>query len=353
MGQDLTVTLQQKLTAAVENRTPLSIQGGNSKAFYGHKSSHEVLNISAHRGIINYQPSELVITARTGTRLTDIEAVLAEQQQMLAFEPPHFGSTATLGGTIACGFSGSRRPFTGSARDFVLGCKIINGKAEVLSFGGEVMKNVAGYDVSRLMTGAMGTLGVLLEISLKVLPMPAAEQTQCLVLDKHRAVQKMLSLSRSSLPISALSYDGKMVYVRFSGGERAVTSSASKVGGELLPQAEQFWQDLKEQRLAFFQNAKSLWRISVPATAEMPAFTNDCYLDWGGALRWLSSEHPAEEIFAAAAAAQGHAWLFRGEAAISERFQPLPEALLQLHKRLKQAFDPFGILNIQRFYKDW
>jgi glycolate oxidase FAD binding subunit len=178
-ANDHTRNLQQAVAQALADQTPLNIIGGGSKSFYGREACGKPLYLSGHRGIVNYHASELVVTARAGTLLADLEQTLAEYGQMLAFEPPHFGATATLGGTIACGFSGPRRAFSGSARDFVLGCKIINGKAEVLSFGGEVIKNVAGFDVSRLMAGALGTLGVLLEISLKVLPLPEAEVSCC------------------------------------------------------------------------------------------------------------------------------------------------------------------------------
>ncbi len=212
-AHDQTLFLQQAVRDAVAAKTPLKITGGDSKAFYGRESTGQLLNVNGHRGIVNYHHSELVITARAGTLLSTIQKTLAEQRQMLAFEPPHFADSATLGGTVACGLSGSRRPFTGSVRDFVLGCKIINGKGEILSFGGEVMKNIAGYDVSRLMAGAMGTLGVLLEVSLKVLPLPAVEQTVCLELNPDDAVKKMTSLASQSLPVSGLSYDSQIQYI--------------------------------------------------------------------------------------------------------------------------------------------
>ncbi|MGD8811699.1 MAG: glycolate oxidase subunit GlcE, partial [Thioalkalispiraceae bacterium] len=222
---DLTETIQAQVAEAVNNHQPLRIEGGNSKAFYGRELTGETLSLAEHSGIIDYEPAELVITARGGTPLAEIEAALAAQNQMLAFEPPAFGKRATLGGTIACGFSGNRRPYAGAARDYVLGCKLINGHAETLSFGGQVMKNVAGYDVSRLMTGAMGTLGVLLEVSLKVLPSPAREVTLVQQLSVEQALLKMNQLAGQSIPLSAgVYYDGHL-YLRLSGAEQAVSQA--------------------------------------------------------------------------------------------------------------------------------
>jgi len=345
--------LQQTVQTAARNRAALKIVAGGSKSFYGRQGQGEILDLSGHQGVINYHPSELVITARSGTRLAGIQQTLAENGQMLAFEPPSFGVSATLGGTIACGFSGCRRPFVGAARDFVLGCKIINGQGEVLSFGGEVMKNVAGYDVSRLMVGAMGTLGVLLEISLKLLPIPQQEITCAFQLRKTEAMNKMLKLALQSLPLSAMSYDGERLTVRLSGSESAVQAAVKKTGGEQLLNGKQYWHDLKEQQLDFFQSDKPLWRISVsPATPELP-LAGDCYVDWGGALRWLKTNAPAEKIFACAAETNGHATLFRTADRNDHIFQPLTGKLQTLNHNLKKAFDPQGIFNPYRMYRDW
>lgn len=350
---DRTQSLQQAVAQAFAEKTPLQIAGGGSKAFYGRESSGRLLSVNQHSGIVNYQPSELVITARAGTLLSDLRKTLAAQGQMLAFEPPGFAETATLGGTVACGFSGPRRAFTGSVRDFVLGCKIINGKAEVLSFGGEVMKNVAGYDVSRLQAGAMGTLGVLLEVSLKVLPLPAAELTRCFELTAADAIGKMTALAAESLPVSGLSYDGCQLYVRLSGAEKAVVAAAGKVGGDTAAAAGSYWQDLNEQRHGFFQNSMNLWRLCVPpATGELD-LEGDWFYDWGGGLRWLKSDEPAQAVFSAAENAQGHAVLFKGQDRTGDVFQPLGGKLRQLNRNIKQAFDPAGILNANKMYRDW
>lgn len=351
---DLTSVLQQAVIDAGHSRSALLIVGGGSKKFYGRSIAGGIaLDVSDHKGIINYQASELVITARAGTRLEDITRTLAEQRQMLAFEPPSFAATATLGGTIACGISGPRRPYTGSARDFVLGCKIINGKGEVLSFGGEVMKNVAGYDVSRLMTGALGTLGVLLEVSLKVLPVPTYESTRFFELSPREAVKAMSDWGVKALPLSGLCYDGKRLYARLCGLEKAVLSSQQVMGGEALADHVGFWRRLREQQLDFFQGPGNLWRLSVPYAAATLNLDGAWFYDWGGALRWLKSEVSADVVFSTAQKAGGHACLFNGTTHGDCVFQPLSENLRQLNLNLKQAFDPWGILNPQRMYVEW
>ncbi|WP_031435124.1 glycolate oxidase subunit GlcE [Methylomarinum vadi] len=352
-ASDQSRQIQQAVKDAVAGRTPLAIVAGNSKAFYGREPQGLKLDVSGHRGIVNYHPSELVITARAGTPLSEINQVLAERKQMLAFEPPGFSDSATLGGTIACGLSGSRRPFAGSARDFVLGCQIVDGQGEILSFGGEVMKNVAGYDVSRLMTGALGTLGVLLQVSLKVLPLPEQDMTCALELEEAGAMAAMQQLALRPLPLSGLSYDGERLFVRLSGAEKAVSSAAQKIGGDALADAGHYWRRLNEQRLPFFRSDRPLWRLSLaPATAQLE-LSGECYWDWGGALRWLKSDEPAAPIFAAAAAVDGHATLFRNGDRSGHVFQPLSGKLQQLQRNLKQAFDPHGIFNPQRMYRDW
>ncbi|MDO9106697.1 MAG: glycolate oxidase subunit GlcE [Methylovulum sp.] len=351
-SRDQTLFLQEAVQAALDSGTPLNLVGGGSKAFYGRPAVGAPLSLNQHQGIINYHPSELVMTARAGTKLADIEQTLAEHRQMLAFEPPHFADTATLGGAIACGLSGPRRPFTGSARDVVLGCKIINGKAEVLSFGGEVMKNVAGYDVSRLMVGAMGCLGLLLDISIKVLPKPDLTAGTCFELTASAALRAMTTLSRQSLPLSGLSYDGRLLYARFSGYESAVRAALQKVGGD-TPGSADFWQDLNEQRHAFFQTDSTLWRLAVPPATPELAVPGEWLFDWGGGLRWLTSNAPALKIFAAAGLARGHAVQFRAQDRTGDCFQPLTGKLQQLNRSVKQAFDPDGIFNPNRMYQDW
>lgn len=352
-ANDLAQSFRETVEQALADKSPLKIIGGNSKAFYGRESAGEPLCVNGHCGIVNYHPSELVVTARTGTLLTELKKTLAGQDQMLAFEPPGFAETATLGGTVACGFSGSRRLFTGSARDFMLGCKIINGKAEILSFGGEVIKNVAGYDISRLMAGSLGTLGLILEVSLKVLPLPRTEMTCCFELSTVAAIERMKELAGRSLPVSGLSYDGSIVYVRLSGAEKTVTAAAAKIGGDPLNFDGDYWRHLNEHQLEFFRTEMNLWRLCLPPATGPLELEGDWQYDWGGGLRWLKSDEPAERVFSVAEQFQGHAVLFKGKNRNGEIFQPLTGTLKQLNFNVKKAFDPEGIFNPNRMYKDW
>ncbi len=353
-GQDLSQTLQAQVQAAYATGTALTIQGGNSKTWYGNPTQGAALSLAEHSGILNYEPSELVITARAGTRLTELETALATENQCLAFEPPHFGATATLGGTIACNFSGSARPYLGAARDFVLGCKLINGQGEILQFGGQVMKNVAGYDVSRLMAGALGTLGVLLEVSLRVLPKPETELTLVKELSANAAIQQANAYVRLALPMSGFAQLDGQAYLRLAGTAGAVQQARATIGGELLPDGASFWLNLREQQLAFFQTQQNLWRLSVPADTPVLELNGQTLYDWGGAQRWLISDLEAADIRAAVTNIGGHATLFRQAAqqaqATDSRFQPLAAELLRYHRQLKQAFDPKGIFNPNRLY---
>ena len=350
MGRDSAEQLRERVAAAYAAGTPLCIVGGNSKSFLGREPCGDILDVAGHRGIVSYQPSELVITARAGTPLRDVEMALADHRQMLPFEPPHFGENATLGGTVACGLSGPRRPYAGAARDFVLGMTIINGRGEVLRFGGQVMKNVAGFDVSRLMAGAMGTLGVLLQISLKVLPRPACETTLVQERSASEAVFGMNHWAGRPLPLSATCYDGDRLYVRLAGAESAVEFARRRIGGDVLQEANVFWENIREQRHGFFAGESLLWRLSVaPATPPL-SLPGKWLLEWGGAQRWLKGEADVALVRRAVAEMGGHASLFRGAGRDSDRFHPLPQTLLDMHHRLKQAFDPKGILNPGRMY---
>lgn len=352
-SNNLEQLIQASVKEAFEAKTAIQIIGGNSKSFYGRQIQYQQLDLREHQGIISYHPCELVLTARSGTSLLELQNILAEQGQVLAFEPPHFSENATLGGTIACGFSGPRRPFTGAARDFVLGCKILTGRGEILSFGGEVMKNVAGYDVSRLMAGALGTLGVLLEISLKVLPIPEYETTLIFELDEDQAFEKMPLIQSHHGLISGLCFDGRNLYVRLSGTKKAVSVEVEKLGGETLTAGENFWLMLREQQLDFFHSEQNLWRISVPPATPIMKLSGEWFYDWGGALRWLKTDCPAEKIFSMAQQFAGHAVLFRSLIQPENIFQPLSSGVLRIQKNLKKTFDPENILNPNKLYNDW
>ncbi len=345
---DISSTLQQQVLQAFANKTPLNIRAGGSKAFLGHRAEGEAIDLSGHTGIIEYDPRELVLTARSGTRLSDIEAVLAGAGQMLAFEPPHFGEGATLGGTIASGLSGPRRPYSGSARDFVLGCKLLNGRGEIASFGGQVMKNVAGYDVSRLLTGAHGTLGVLLAISLKVLPKPASSQTISHPCSEVDAIAYMSRLLCKPYPVDGACFDGERCHIRISGSEQAVRETRTRIPGDVLPDADSFWEGLREQQLPFFKRQGTLYRVMVKPATRPLAIEGSWLLDWGGAQRWLYSPEDIDTLRHKVAQAGGHVTAFRG--ADKKIFQPLSAPMLTLHQRLKAGFDPANIFNRNRLY---
>ncbi|MCV6636966.1 glycolate oxidase subunit GlcE [Candidatus Albibeggiatoa sp. nov. NOAA] len=348
---DISQQLQTTIEAAFHDQTALQIVGSNSKHFYGRQIDGQQLDVSQHTGIVSYEPTELVVTARAGTPIVEIQQALAEKGQQLAFEPPLFSDTATLGGTIACGFSGSARPYVGAARDFVLGVKCINGEGKLLNFGGQVMKNVAGYDVSRLMVGALGTLGVLLEVSCKVLPLPEETTTVTIPVNNiDMALETMLHWHNQAIPLTASCFDGNNVYLRLSG--TAIQDSVKQIGADVYEQGEQFWQDLREHRLNFFQQDKPLWRISLPINTPDLKLEGQTLLEWSGALRWLSSDLDAETIRAKVTQAGGHATLFRGGDRQGQVFQPLDTALLALQKRLKQQFDPKMILNRGKMFAE-
>lgn len=353
MADSIIDALCEQVRAASAARTPLRIHGGGSKSFYGREGEPgTALDVRPLSGIVNYEPTELVLTARAGTTLVEIEAALAERGQMLAFEPPHYAGGATLGGAIACGLSGPRRFSAGAARDFVLGTRVINGRGEHLRFGGEVMKNVAGFDVSRVLCGALGTLGVLTEVSLKVLPAPALERSLSLELPHGTLAEQVDAWSAQGLPITASAHDGRRGYLRLSGPEGTVAAACAEIGGEALADAG-FWQQLRDHSLSFFQAGASLWRIALPAHAPELDLDGPVYREWNGQLRWLASTQSASEIRAAVTALGGHATLFRGGERSGAVFTPLAHGLRRLHENLKRAFDPAGIFNPGRLYAEF
>jgi glycolate oxidase FAD binding subunit len=353
MDNDITTELQTRVLAAIQSGTQLEIRGNGSKHFLGRRLAGEPLIVTPHAGIVNYQPRELVITARCGTSLSTIETALGEQGQMLPFEPPHFGPGATIGGTIACGLSGPARPYAGSARDLVLGTRVLTGLGQVLRFGGEVMKNVAGYDLSRLMTGAYGTLGLLLDVSLKVMPLQAAQRTLAQEQSQPEAIRLMNAWAGTALPITATCHDGNRLFVRLSGAETAVVQAAETIGGEAVRNQETLWRrQIREQGHDFFAAGSPLWRLSIPSATPPLDLPGIQLIEWGGALRWYRGELQSQAICRAASEAGGHATLFRGGDRSAEIFQPPAPPLMAIHRRLKQAFDPNGLFNPGRLFAE-
>jgi glycolate oxidase FAD binding subunit len=344
---------KQQVRAAAAAKRPLRIRGGGTKDWYGQSLKGEILDTRAYSGIIDYEPTELVITARSGTPLAEIEAVLAQQNQMLAFEPPHFGEGATLGGAIASGLSGPRRASSGAVRDFVLGAVLMDGKGELLTFGGQVMKNVAGYDVSRLLAGSLGTLGLMLEHSVKVLPRSVCEATLRFAMTEIEALRRLNEWGGQPLPISASCWHDGLLTVRLSGARAAVDAAVRMLGGEQVADGSRFWAALREQQHPFFAGEGSLWRLSVPSTASAIVLRGEQLIEWGGAQRWLKADSDAasvRNIRSAVTAAGGHATLFRGGDKDVGVFQPLAPAIAKIHARLKTAFDPSHIFNPGRMY---
>jgi len=348
LQQDIGPLLLEQVRDAYHAKQALQIRGGGSKQFYGRCKQGKLLGISRHQGIVEYEPSELFITARAGTPLAELESVLNEAGQMLPFEPPHFAKSATVGGMVACGLSGPRRPYAGAVRDAVLGLRCINGKGEMLQFGGQVVKNVAGYDVSRLMSGAMGTLGVLLELSLKVLPRPAEEITLVQEVRVGQAIEQMNRWASKPVGLTAACYDEDRLYLRFSNNRAAEII----VGGDVVNDGEGFWRSIREQTTSFFHGDQDLWRISLPPATPPLQISGSCLIDWGGAQRWLRTKCGVTEIRSICKKVNGHATLFRTSISDNMEFQSLDAAMQKLHLRVKKAFDPEHILNPGRLFAD-
>jgi glycolate oxidase FAD binding subunit len=351
--------LVERVQAARADKTPINICGGNTKAFYGQPARGEPLDMRGLTGISSYEPSELVVTARAGTPLAELEAVLAEQGQCLPFEPPRFGEGGTVGGMVAAGLAGPARAALGGVRDYVLGATLLNGRAEVLSFGGQVMKNVAGYDLSRVLAGSLGTLGVICEVSLKVLPVPLATLTLRIEADQGNAIQRVNQWGGQPLPLNASAWWDGMLVLRLSGAVAAVQAARQTIGGEIVdaPMAADFWRGLRDHADEFFVSAAKavhsgagLWRLSVPATAAPLKLSGEQLLEWGGAQRWICTSAPAGVVREAAATAGGHAVLFRSNDPGRHTFAPLAPPLDRIHREMKRAFDPDGIFNPGRLY---
>lgn len=312
-----------------------------------------MLDVRGHRGIVSYDPTELVITARAGTLLAELNATLERGGQMLACEPPSFSPAATVGGMVAAGLSGPRRPWAGAVRDFVLGARLISGQGVHLRFGGEVMKNVAGYDVSRLLVGSLGCLGVITEVSFKVLPKPRHSMSVQQAMPLARALQLLQEWGQQPLPITAAAHDGQQLYLRFEGNLGSVQAARERIGGSELD--AQWWSQLRELELPFFSHAldpRPLWRLSVPLWAPPLDLPGEQLVDWGGAQRWLRSDAPEATIRAAVAAVGGHASCYTPGAAASP-LHPLAPVILQLHRNLKKQLDPQAIFNPGRMYAEF
>jgi glycolate oxidase FAD binding subunit len=352
--------LVDQVRAARADRQPLNITGGSTKAFYGEAGRGQPLDMRPLAGISSYEPTELVVTVRAGTPLAELEAVLAERGQCLPFEPPRFAPGGTVGGMVAAGLAGPARPAVGGVRDYVLGATLLNGRAELLSFGGQVMKNVAGYDVSRVLAGSLGVLGPICEVSLKVLPQPAAQATLRFEWPEAQGLAQLQAWGAQPLPIHASAWWNGMLVLRLAGARAAVDAACLRLGGEVVdePLAAPFWAGLRDHTDEFFQSAHqavaqgaTLWRLSVPPATPALPLPGEHLVEWGGGLRWVVTTAPPDSLRALAAQAGGHATAFAGTKA-GGVFTPLPPAAARVQRALKASFDPDGVFNPGRLYPD-
>ena len=353
--QDIADSLCAQVKQAYAERAPLRIVGGNTRAFYGLPVDGEPLEMAGHTGIVSYDPIELVVTVRAGTRISDLEDALAEHNQMLAFEPPRFGSASTIGGAAATGLSGPRRPWAGAARDFVLGARVISQEGKLLRFGGEVMKNVAGYDMSRLMVGAQGTLGVLADISFKVLPKPTASHSLKLSIPLDDALKKLAELGRQPLPITAAAWHAGELFLRLEGGKSSVNATRERLGGEEI--SADLWRELRDLEHAFFtqNNDKALWRLSLPPNTKalpLDIAESDIFYDWAGSQRFIKTSLDADTLRDACQQAGGHATCYTPAVygGAQAPFTPLNPVVEKYHRQLKAQLDSQGIFNPGRLY---
>lgn len=345
--------LVEHVRDAIRDKRALRIRGGDSKRALGRTVNGDEIDTRPHRGVVTYDPSELVITARAGTPLADIVAILDDAKQMLPAEAPTFDGAATVGGAVASGLSGPRRPWVGSMRDFVLGCRVITGEGLHLRFGGQVMKNVAGYDVSRLMAGSFGCLGLITEVSLKVLPKPRASSYVSIAIDPDDAMNELAAWRKAALPVTGACHVDGRLHVRLEGGEGSVQAALKRICGETSEPS--FWGSLRERRLPFFDNTddeRALWRLSLPNDTPLISLPGDTLIDWGGAQRWLKSDAGAADIRGIASAQGGHATCFTPRGDI-EPFHPLAAPLVRYHQQLKARLDPHAIFNPGRMYADF
>lgn len=353
--------LIDQVAGARAHGTPLDICGGGTKRFYGESPIGAPLDVTPLSGVTCYEPTELVVTARAGTPLRDLESALQEHGQCLPFEPPRFAPGGTVGGMVAAGLSGPARASVGSVRDHVLGVTLLNGRAEILTFGGQVTKNVAGYDVSRLIVGSLGILGVICDVSLKVLPASVATETLSFDWGEARALEALCRWAAQPLPISASAWQQGLLRVRLAGARAAVAAACGRLGAERLETsaAHAWWSSVRDQTAEFFTlgeeslaRGEALWRLSVPAATPALNLPGEQFIEWGGAQRWWRTAAQPAAVRDAAARAGGHATLMKGGDRSQGVFAPLSAVLLRTHRALKQAFDPARIFNPGRLYRD-
>lgn len=344
---------QAQIHHAIENMCKLRIVGGDTKSWYGNvhiEPEAETLHTRLYRGVIEFEPSELFIRVRAGTPLSEVQQLLAQHGQMFAFEPPSFGESATIGGMVASGLSGPRRAYAAAVKDHVLGVTLLNGRAELLRFGSKVIKNVAGYDASRLMVGALGSLGLLLDVTLKVIPKPQAESSLVFAISEVDALQKLNQWAGQPLPISASCYHAGRLTVRLSGATAAVHAAEQRLGGQIIRDDIDFWASVREQRHHFFipDPDLCLWRLSLPSSAPVLSLRGKSMIEWGGAQRWLWTHEDANKVRETVKDLGGHATMFRYAATDIEVFTPLSQAIAKIEEGIRLAFDPHAVFQLKR-----
>ncbi|MBC3881301.1 glycolate oxidase subunit GlcE [Undibacterium sp. LX40W] len=344
---------QAQIQHAIDNKSKLRIVGGDTKSWYGNvhrEPEAETLHTTLYRGVIEYEPSELFIRVRGGTPLSEVQQLLAQHGQMFAFEPPSFGESATIGGMVASGLSGPRRAYAAAVKDHVLGVTMLNGRAEMLRFGSKVIKNVAGYDASRLMVGALGSLGLLLDVTLKVVPKPQAESNLVFAMSEVDALQKLNQWAGQPLPVSASCYHAGRLTVRLSGAAAAVQAAEQRLGGQIIRDDIDFWISVREQRHHFFipDPDLCLWRLSLPSSAPALSLRGKSMIEWGGAQRWLWTHEDVSKVRDMARHLGGHATMFRYALSDTEVFTPLPQAIAKIEEGIRLAFDPHAVFQLKR-----
>jgi glycolate dehydrogenase FAD-binding subunit len=350
--KDLSLALCDQVARAYRSGKSLSISGSGSKRFLYPKMAGDQLDMSVLSGLISYEPTELVVRVNAGTPILELQAALAENQQMLAFEPPCVGGMGTVGGMVATALAGPRRPFSGAMRDFVLGVGLISGKGDLLNFGGQVMKNVAGYDISRLLVGSMGELGAITEVSLKVLPAPEQELTYAASMSVSELMAIVRSVQGSMTPISGVSHDGRVAYIRMEGRlasiERFVAGRSWHIDESRQGEFQRYWRKLCNMALPVFeQGLGSLYCIVLPQYSELDSTLDDVLMDWAGARYWLTIASSDDERMklAEAEAARLGGYLKSYPASAASMGIQLDESISALQRNLKRVYDPAGIMN--------